>query len=441
MLSGNRPELFELLGAAALRGLTLVMLNARASTAEIAAVIDDAQPRAVFFDPPLQGLLAALPPSLPQRSLESDRSEAGAEPVSAVAAEVEDLDLGVDPSLPWVGIPTAAVEGRPRVALLSQAALLHQAHEFARAWRLQAHDRQLGVLPLFHVAGLVMALADQAVGGASVLMERFDPGEAVQAIERWQVSHFISFSPILERVLDAASAAGAPLASLRAVTGLESPSVVARLMVQCPAASFWVGYGQTETCGMVTLSPAAERPGSAGRPLPTVALRIAQADGTPVPPGQSGEIQVRGPFVFSGYWRRPAATAQANVQGWHRTGDLGRLDADGHLWFEGRAPEKALIKSGGENIYPAEVEDALLAHPGVEAAVVFGVVDAQWGEAVRAVCVCRAGQPVTAQALAEFVGERIARFKRPREIVFVASLPQLPGGGWDRVAIRAAHGG
>jgi acyl-CoA synthetase (AMP-forming)/AMP-acid ligase II len=123
----------------------------------------------------------------------------------------------------------------------------------------------------------------------------------------------------------------------------------------------------------------------------------------------SGEILVRGPCVFNGYWQRPAETAHAARDGWHHTGDLGRLDEQGVLWFEGRAPEKALIKSGGENIYPAEVELALQAHPAVRAAVVLGVPDARWGEAVRAVCLLHAGQSVAADTLADFAAGRIKR--------------------------------
>ena len=439
ILSGNRVELFEALGAAAMCGATLVLLNTRASAAEIAAVVEDAEPRWLLVDPALQVLAEAAGPAVPRVVL--GRSEWQAwQVLKAGDAATLPARPSVDAGAPLVGIPTAAVEGRPRVAMLSHAALMHQALALAQAWHLGPADRHLGVLPMFHVAGLGLALAAQLAGGATVLMERFDATSAVEAIERWKVGFFATFAPILGSVLDAAQASGSTLASLRAVTGLESPDTVARLRSQCPDAVFWSGYGQTETAGLVCLSPATERPGSAGRPLPTVALRIAGPDGRPAAAGESGEIHVRGPFVFSGYWRRPAASAQAVADGWHRTGDLGRVDADGYLWFEGRAPDKALIKSGGENIYPAEVEEALQAHPAIAAAVVFGVPDARWGEAVRAVCACRPGQQVEAEALAEFVAARIARFKRPRDIVFVDTLPRAPDGQWDRVAIAARHG-
>jgi len=159
-----------------------------------------------------------------------------------------------------------------------------------------------------------------------------------------------------------------------------------------------------------------------------------------VPRGVTGEIVVRGPMVFRGYWRCVEDTAFTLRNGCHHTGDLGRFDADGYLWYAGRSPAKELVKPGGENVYPAEVERALLEHPAVAQAVVFGVPDARWGEAVKAVCVLRPGQALAAEALIEFVGQRIARYKKPRQVVFVTALPQAAAGGVDRAAVKASHG-
>jgi len=213
---------------------------------------------------------------------------------------------------------------------------------------------------------------------------------------------------------------------------------VARLHRHCPDARFWSGYGQTETGGLVRLAPFEEGVGFAGYPLPTVALRIETSEGRPTPVGEQGEIVLRSPGVFESYWGEAQATAHTARGGWHHTGDLGRLDAQGRLWFLGRAPEKALIKSGGENIYPAEGGQALLDHPSVTAAVVFGVPDARWGEAVRAVCVLKPGSNVVADELIEYVAQRIARFKKPRDVVLVPALPRRAAGPWDREAIAVA---
>jgi long-chain acyl-CoA synthetase len=441
VLAGNCPETLELLGAAAHLGATLVLLNTRASAAETAAVLEDSGACRVFAQVGLRSLLEAAPGSVACHGLgEGEGREEGWAPWPGGApARIRERAL-VDAHSALVAIPTAAVDGRPRLALLSHATLLHQALQLAHTWALGPADRHLCVLPLFHMAGLGLALAAQLAGGASVLMPRFEAAAAARTIAASRVSCFTSFSPILDGILDAADAGGHDLSSLRAITGLEAPDTVERLHRRWPGAVFWSGYGQTETGGIVCLAPARERPGAAGRPLPAVALRIENDAGEQSAPGEPGEILVRGPCVFSGYWRRPAETAHAGRGGWHHTGDRGRLDAQGFLWFEGRAPEKALIKSGGENIYPAEVEQALRAHPAVRDAVVIGVPDARWGEAVRAVCELRAGEQVTADALAEFVGTRIARFKRPRDVVFVPSLPRAAGGGVDREAVAARHG-
>lgn len=420
LLASNGPRMVELLGAAAMCGAVVILLNTRGSASEIAGIVGDSKARNVFADAALQPLVAGLTDAAGCYALSG-------EPGGRLQ-KIPDGDLpaatwpAVGADLPLVGIPTAAVQGRPRIALLSHAALLSQALQLSARWSLASHDRHLCILPLFHMAGLTLALAAQLVGGASALMTRFDAGAAVDAIEAHGASFFASFAPMLEQILDAADARQARLASLRIVSGLEPRSVSERLTRSYPRVEFWNGYGQTEAGGMVTLAPASDHPDSVGRPLAQVALRIAAADGTEVPDGERGEILVRSPGVFSGYLGQPEANAYAARGGWHHTGDLGSMDADGYLSYMGRAPEKTLIKSGGENIYPAEVEQILLAHPAIAQARVIGVPDEKWGEAVRALCVLRPGAQVQEQELIDFVGTRIARFKRPREVLFVSSL-------------------
>jgi len=242
-------------------------------------------------------------------------------------------------------------------------------------------------------------------------------------------------------VLDAAAAAGSALKALRVVSGLESPETLARFAAACPHADFWIGYGQTETSGSVSKARLSDRPGSAGLPVDGHVVAIVDDEDRPVPTGTTGEIVVRGPMVFRGYWQRDEDNAFTFRNGWHHTGDMGRLDEDGYLWYMGRSPAKELIKPGGENVYPAEVERALCEHPAVKEAVVFGVADAQWGEAVKAVCACAPGTAPEAAALIEFVGQRIARYKKPKHVVFVEALPRTAAGAVDRAAVKAAHGG
>ena len=161
----------------------------------------------------------------------------------------------------------------------------------------------------------------------------------------------------------------------------------------------------------------------------------------PVPCGQVGEIVVKGPMIFKGYWNLPEETAYAFREGRHHTGDLGRFDEDGFLWYAGRKPEKELIKPGGENVYPAEVEKVILQHPAVEQVVVFGVPDPKWKEGIKAVCRLKKGQDLDSQALIEFVGGKIARFKKPQYVEFVDDFPFLEDGSPDRAMIKERYGG
>lgn len=434
LLAPNRLDTVVLLGAVALRGAMLLLLNTRASAAEVAAIVEDAQPRLLVADASLQASLQQVPLGVPAVPGEAYGTLAAW--LLSSAPDAAPVVPDATAAMPLMAVPTAAVEGRPRIALLSHRAMLHQSLQLAFTWSLGREDRHLGILPLFHVAGFGITMAVQLAGGATVLIERFDAGDAARYIAQERITCFATFAPILRGILDAAEAAGGSLASLRALSGLEAPETLAELARRSPGATFWAAYGQTETAGMVCMAPTTLCPGSAGRPLPGVALAIRGAQA----PGESGEILVRGPCVFNGYWQLPAESAHAARDGWHHTGDLGMLDEQGFLRFQGRAPEKALIKTGGENVYPAEVEQVLVTHPAVAQAVVFGVPDERWGEAIRAICVVRDGHAIEAESLSEFVGTRIARFKRPRDVRFVSTLPLRADGSIDRSAVIHEYG-
>jgi acyl-CoA synthetase (AMP-forming)/AMP-acid ligase II len=335
---------------------------------------------------------------------------------------------------------TAAVGGRPRGALLSHAGITAGSAQLMHYWSLTPDDVNLGVLPLFHVAGLSMLMAAQHGGGATIVIPKFDAVAALAHIRSERVTMLAEFPPIMTTLLDAAEGRAGDLASLRVVTGLDSPETIVRFERQCPDARFWAVFGQSETSGFVTMGPFRDKPGAAGRAtfLNTVAV-LDDAD-NPVGVGEVGEIAVRGPAVFKGYWNSEADTAFTFRNDWHHTGDHGAFDAEGYLWYKGRSPTKELIKPGGENVYPAEVENAIAAHPAIAEVVVFGVPDAQWGEAIKAVCAFKPGQTATAQHVIDFVGARIARYKRPKYVEFVAALPRTAAGTIDRAKIKEAHG-
>jgi len=439
ILAPNCLEYVDLLGAAAQLGAIVVPINWRLSAEEVAYVIEDAAPRVLIVADEFKALL-------PQQGLDGmQRYTLGAAqaPWQAVSAlyldrTVPPADLNDDEGL--VIIHTAAVGGRPRGALLSHRNLISASLQTQLAWRLTPTDVNLGVLPLFHVAAIGFLLAAQQAGGATLLLTRFDPPGLVKHIDEDGGSLIGTFPPMLGALLDAAAAQDSALVNLRVVSGIDVPETIGRLRTSCPQATFWSTYGQTETSGSVSLAPFDERPGSAGRPTALNTVAVVDELDSPLPAGATGEIVVRGPMVFQGYWRCEADNAFTLRNDWHHTGDMGRIDAEGYLWYSGRSPAKELIKPGGENVYPAEVERAILEHPALAQAVVIGVPDVQWGEAIKALCVLKAGHTLSAEELIEFVGARIARYKKPKHVVFVQTLPRTAAGLIDREAVKAAQG-
>jgi acyl-CoA synthetase (AMP-forming)/AMP-acid ligase II len=446
IVSQNNLEFVDLYGAAARLGVTVVPINWRLSAEEIAYVAADTAPKIVLADAGNQPLLQDAQQKLstverwygiggsggafaPYAELLDGGAHAG-----ATTAPHSDADAGL------VMIHTAAVGGRPRGALLSHANLIAASVQLLYYWSLTPHDVNLGVLPLFHVAGLTMLLASQYAGGATIIMPKFEAGAALAVIHDEQVTMLAEFPPILTTLLDAAEIRPAELSSLRIATGLDSPETIARFERLCPQARFWSVFGQSETSGFVAMGRFRDKPGAAGEPTLLANIAILDDADKPVAVGEVGEIAVRGPMVFKGYWNCDVDTAFTFRSGWHHTGDQGAFDAEGTLWYKGRSPAKELIKPGGENVYPAEVEREIAAHPAIADVVVLGVPDTQWGEAIKAVCTYKAGQTATAQQIIDFVGERIARYKRPKYVEFIGAMPKTAAGAIDRAKVKEAHG-
>ena len=300
-------------------------------------------------------------------------------------------------------------------------------------------DVHLNFLPLFHVGGLFMITAGFHAGALNINMSKFEAPKAVSIIEERQVSFTMAFSPILSSILEEHEKTGRTISSLRAVTGIETPESIEKYQ-NMTGGTFFCLYGQTETSCLVSFGPYHDRPGAAGRTLPMTEVQLVDEYDRPVPVDGVGEITVRGPMVFKGYWGLPEDTAHAFREGWHHTGDLGRFDEQGFLWYAGRSPEKELIKPGGENVYPAEVEKVILQHSAVEKAVVIGIPDPKWKEAIKAVCQLKEGQQLEEEVLIQFVGERIARYKKPAYVEFIQQLPLLENGSIDRGKIKEMYG-
>jgi long-chain acyl-CoA synthetase len=340
---------------------------------------------------------------------------------------------------PFVIIPTAAIQGKPRGALLTHRNLVSCSIQTIGTLGLTHEDTYMNIVPLFHIAGLAAALTMMHASGKNLVLSKYDPKVACRMIDREKVTLIVDFPPILTQLLDEHSDGECTLSSLRNIIGVELPETVKRFE-KIGTGQFWLVYGQTETMGFTCLGLNAERPGSAGRPGPLVDLKIVDEFDRELEIGKSGEILIRGPLVFQGYWGEKELTGYTFREGWHHTGDIGRLDEEGFLWFVGRKAEKELIKPGGENVYPAEVEKIVLQHPIIQEVSVIGVPDSKFGEGIKAVCVLKPDGRLTEKELIDFVAGKIARYKKPGYVQFVDSLPKKEDGSIDREKVKAMFG-
>ena len=434
----NNLAFFQVYGAAAALGAIVLPINWRLSADEVAFNLNDCSPAVVFADDEFGAVVAGVRDRLP--SVRRFVNLTGAGPFDTFDQLMVDAPFSTEPVAADAGlviIHTAAVAGRPRGALLSHANLLCASLHLNYCFGLSPADVHLNLLPLFHVAGLFMAVNAFHAGALNVNMSKFDADKAVDLIQSKKVSVIFDFAPILGSILDGQAKTGADISSLRAVMGLEGPETIERYQ-KTTGGCFYNMFGQTETALLTSLGRYDDRPGSAGRPIPLGLVELVDNMDLAVPMGQVGEITLKGPMVFKGYWNLDADNAHTFRNGRHHTGDLGRFDEDGFLWYAGRKPEKELIKPGGENVYPAEVEKVILEHPAVAQTMVFGVPDPKWKEGIKAVCVVNPGHDLTEKALIEFVGGRIARYKKPQYVQFVESLPEK-NGTIDREAVKALY--
>ncbi len=443
VLGKNCFEYFIVYGAAAAAGAIVVPINWRLSAREIAFNLNDCKPVSLFVDSEFETLIHGI-----QSKLSSIDKYYNLQPGQG---GFHDWDASADKntatSLPAVAsddgfiiIHTAAVAGRPRGALLSHRNLLCAGMQLMYCFGLTADDVHLNLLPLFHVGGLFMAAQSFQAGALNVNMHKFDALQATRLIADKQVSVFFDFAPILGTVLKKQAETGLDISSLKTVMGLDTPETIKQYQ-DLTGGTFYSMYGQTETSCLATLGRFNDCPGSAGKPIPLAQVVLLDDNDQMVSLGETGEIAMRGPMVFKGYWKLKEDTAQTFRNNWHHTGDLGRFDDNGFLWYAGRKAEKELIKPGGENVYPAEVEKAILEHPAIEQTVVFGVPDPQWKEGIKAVCILKPDHRLKDSDLIEFVGSRIARFKKPQYVEFTNKLPLTPDGSIDRAHVKELFGG
>ncbi|HJS87217.1 MAG TPA: AMP-binding protein, partial [Acetobacteraceae bacterium] len=308
-------------------------------------------------------------------------------------------------------------------------------------------DVVLTCMPVFHVAGANMGILALVYGATNLVMEEVSVPGLLDLIPRHGVTLALLVPAVVLALVQHLDAARTNLSSLRRLLYGASPiaeATVLRAKALLPGAELWQLYGLTETTGAGTCLPPAlhEGPGaklrSCGRPYPGIELRVVGPLGETLPTGEVGEIVIRHASVMKGYWKQPEATRAAFFEGgWFRTGDAGYLDDEGFLYIHDRI--KDMIISGAENVYPAEVENALMGHPAIADVAVIGVPDERWGEAVRAVVVLKPGQRATPEEIIAHARARIAGYKLPKSIDFAAELPRNPSGKILRRELRAPY--
>ena len=462
ILQVNCNQFLETYYAVAKLGAILVPLNFRAKEDELTYMLNNSGAVAVFVGDRYVNMVNAMRPNLAsvqhcisidgkQENMHYYEDLISSGSPDEVVPDVEDEDT-------TLLMYTAGTTGRPKGVPMTHNSYGIYVLDNVDPASPDIEERNLLTVPLYHVAGFQALLAAVYGGRTLIMMRQFEVNEWMDAVQREKANRAMLVPTMLKRVIDNPDFDKYDLSSLRVITYGAAPmpfEVIKKAIEVMPKVRFINAFGQTETSSTITtlgpedhvISGTPEEKAkklkrletSIGRPMSDVEMKVVDADGNDLPPGEIGEFVARGPRIMKGYFKDEEKTAQAFTKdGWLRTGDTGYMDKDGYFYLAGRGDD--MIIRGGENISPEEVETVLYSHPKIEEAAVIGVPDPDWGQEPRAIVVLKEGKSASPEEIIEYCRQKLSSFKRPRSVIFVPELPRNPMGKVLKRVLREQYG-
>ncbi len=440
----NGVEYLDILFACGKIGAIVHNLNWRLTVFELKGIVADATPKVLVYSHHWQQQINELRPSLAfvrhivaigQQAHPADKKFVEREQYSDILSNRPDLHMDD----PWAIFYTGGTTGLPKGAMMTHGNMAWTSINTVMSWGITAEDAAPLQLPLFHIGGPnIFMLPLVHTGGKTILCREFNVDQTFDLIESGSITHFVGVPTMFVMMQQHRRWQSTDFSKLRLVIsgGAACPLPVMQKFWD-KGVDFKMGYGLTEAAGNNFWLPVADvrrKIGSVGFPIFHIDMKIVHNDGSACQPNEEGELLIRGPHVTPGYWNKPEATAEILRDGWLHTGDIARQDHDGYFYIIGRS--KDMFISGGENVYPAEVESVMYAHPAVVEAALIGVPDEKWGEVGKAFVVIEKGKTLTESELLSFMRERVAKYKLPHSIVFVDQLPKTAIGKIDKKSLR-----